>query len=240
MSRIPHVKNSHNYTSLPSSLPPSTWTDRINRGSSGLGGMCNTIDRDRTQQQQTKSAERYSRDHTRSTKTSQSRVGPKPHRKRWWPISWHAKRRKNPLLILTLASNWQKHIALSMTTAEASGNTSGQKKTHGQCSLIVPSVTTINLQQYANRKMQVIANRLQFGRCRLNAYLHQINRHATGLCDTCAVPETVQHYVMECDNEITKQVKVFCQTQKLEHTLAKVLSNGEAIRIICRESKRAI
>jgi len=45
---------------------------------------------------------------------------------------------------------------------------------------------------------------------------------------------------MECDNEITKQVKVFCETQNLEHTLAKILSNGEAIRIICRESKRDI
>ena len=80
-------------------------------------------------------------------------------------------------------------------------------KTHGHYSLIVPSVTTINLQQYTNRKMQVIANRLQFCRCRLNVYLHQINRHATGFCETCGVPETVHRYVMECDNEVTKQVK---------------------------------
>lgn len=114
------------------------------------------------------------------------------------------------------------------------------QRSHGHYSQIVSNVMTTTLRQYANRGVEVTANRLQFGRCRLNAYLHQINRHATGLCDKCGVPETVQHYVMECDNEVTRQVKAYCQSTNSEHTLAKVLSNGEIIRIICRESKQSI
>jgi len=45
---------------------------------------------------------------------------------------------------------------------------------------------------------------------------------------------------MECDNEVTRQVKAYCQSTNSEHTLAKVLSNGEIIRIICRVSKQSI
>jgi len=87
---------------------------------------------------------------------------------------------------------------------------------------------------------QTDANRLQFGRCLLNAYLQQIDRHATGFCNTCGVPETVKHYVMECNNDVTREVQAFCQIRNHEHNLANVLSNGEIIRLICRKSKRPI
>ena len=115
-------------------------------------------------------------------------------------------------------------------------------RTNDQFSLIVPSVLTTRLQQqhFASRRIEVTANRLRFGRCRLNAYLHVIGRHDTGLCAQCGVPETVKHYVMECDNNVTREVKAFCQFRKQEHTLASVLSNGEIIRLICRVGDRTI
>jgi len=53
-------------------------------------------------------------------------------------------------------------------------------------------------------------------------------------------PETVEHYVMECDNNVTREVKAFCQFRQQEHTLANVLSNGEIIRLICRVDERTI
>jgi len=86
-------------------------------------------------------------------------------------------------------------------------------RTNDQFSLIVPSVLTSRprQQRFASRRTAVSANRLKFGRCRLNAYLHQIGRHDTGLCAQSGVPETDEHYVMECDNNVTREVKAFCQ-----------------------------
>jgi len=97
-----------------------------------------------------------------------------------------------------------------------------------------------NLDMYANRGMEVMANRLRFGRCRLNAYLQQIGRQETGLCDSCGVPETVSHYVMDCTNDVTKEVKAHRQRHRQEHTLANVLSNGEILRIICQVNTRCL
>ena len=78
-------------------------------------------------------------------------------------------------------------------------------RTNDQYSLIMPSVmTSTEKQRFTSRRMEVTANRLQFGRCLLNAYLQQIDRHATGFCDTCGVPETVKHYVMECNNDVAR------------------------------------
>jgi len=108
-------------------------------------------------------------------------------------------------------------------------------RTNDQFSLTVSSVLTSRLQQqwFASRRIEVTANRLKFGRCRLNAYLHQIGRQDTGLCAQCGIPETVEHYVIECDDNITTEVKAFCQFRKQEHTLASVLSNGKITRLIC-------
>ena len=88
--------------------------------------------------------------------------------------------------------------------------------------------------------MEVMANRLRFGQCHLNAYLHQIGRHETGLCDSCGVPETVSHYIIDCTNDVTKQVKAYCQHHRQEHTLANVLSNGEMLRIIYQLNTRCL
>ena len=49
-----------------------------------------------------------------------------------------------------------------------------------------------------NRRKEVIITRLRLGKCRLNSCLQKINRHDTGLCDTCKVPETVQHFLLDC------------------------------------------
>ena len=40
--------------------------------------------------------------------------------------------------------------------------------------------------------------------------------------------------MMECINDVTKDVKAYCQLHRQEYTLANVLSNGEILRIICQ------
>jgi len=40
--------------------------------------------------------------------------------------------------------------------------------------------------------------RLCTGHCRLNHHLFRIGLHPDGLCDYCAVPETVDHFLTSC------------------------------------------
>ena len=40
--------------------------------------------------------------------------------------------------------------------------------------------------------------RLQTGHCKLNAHMHRIGLHSTGLCSTCSVPEDVNHFLLIC------------------------------------------
>jgi len=49
-----------------------------------------------------------------------------------------------------------------------------------------------------NRHKEVLITRLRLGMCGLHSYLHKIGKHQTGLCDTCQVPETVEHYLLQC------------------------------------------
>jgi hypothetical protein len=44
---------------------------------------------------------------------------------------------------------------------------------------------------------------LQMQGCGLNAYLFKIGLHDTGLCDNFGVPETVEHFVIQCQNNIS-------------------------------------
>jgi len=79
-----------------------------------------------------------------------------------------------------------------------------------------------------------------FGRCRLNAYLHQIGKRETGLRDASDVPETVKHYIIHCNNELAKAVKATCQAHDIEHTLKNVLTKSDLLCVIFRMNRREI
>jgi len=65
------------------------------------------------------------------------------------------------------------------------------------------------------------------GKYRLNAYLHQIGKHADGLCQSCCKPETVSHFLTECPhNETCSAVLAACNDLKPSHTLDIVLSDS--------------
>ena len=71
---------------------------------------------------------------------------------------------------------------------------------------IEPKVSTEIKFINKNRRKEIAITRLRLGKCLLNSYLHQINKHETGLCETCKVPETVQHFLLECQTS-----KIFLQ-----------------------------
>lgn len=51
-----------------------------------------------------------------------------------------------------------------------------------------------------NRRKERLITRLRLGKCLLNHYLHQIHCHPTGLCDHCNTPETIEHYLLNCQH----------------------------------------
>jgi len=56
---------------------------------------------------------------------------------------------------------------------------------------------------HPSRHTEVIITKLRLGKCCINAYLHQIDKHQDGLCQHCYKPETVTHFLTECCNNAT-------------------------------------
>ena len=79
----------------------------------------------------------------------------------------------------------------------------------------------------------------------MNSYLKILNRHHDGNCNTCHVPETIEHYILECRNnvELFNSVKNSCTKQKIRTDLTEVLGNPETLNIVTDyiiKSKRLI
>ena len=63
---------------------------------------------------------------------------------------------------------------------------------------ISPIVSCTSKYSNISRLKETIISRLRLGKCLLNAYLKVIGKHATGLCTTCGVSETIEHYLLHC------------------------------------------
>ena len=85
-----------------------------------------------------------------------------------------------------------------------------------------------------NRKREVIKARLRFGKCNMNSYLKIMNRHRDGNCDTCNTPETIEHFILECRNnmELLNSIKKLCDEQKIQLNLTNVLKNPDTLNCI--------
>jgi hypothetical protein len=70
-----------------------------------------------------------------------------------------------------------------------------------------PAVTDSFSFGNTSRSEQVTLTRLVMGRCRLNYPLFKMGLHPSGLCDRCGVPETVQHYLVECAGPVAVAIR---------------------------------
>ena len=91
--------------------------------------------------------------------------------------------------------------------------------------------------KYTNRdcrKKEVIISRLRLGRCRLHAYLHEMDIHTDGLCNTCDIPETINHFLMSCQQQTSLRIKLenVCRAINEPFELRTLLSNNQCIREI--------
>ena len=64
--------------------------------------------------------------------------------------------------------------------------------------LIEPNVSLKCKYSDPNKCKQTTLTRLRLGKCLLNDVLHIMKKHPTGLCNACLVPETVNHYLLQC------------------------------------------
>jgi hypothetical protein len=97
--------------------------------------------------------------------------------------------------------------------------------------------------KYTNksRGKQVAITRLRLGHCSLNNYLRRVGRHTTGLCETCRVPETVEHYLMSCrDSKIREIIQGMCKKEKVEVSRNNVFQSNTILDAIYKYIKRAI
>ena len=88
--------------------------------------------------------------------------------------------------------------------------------------------------QNNNRHQETTITRLRLRKCLLNYYLFKMKRHRNGLCDTCGVNETVEHFKMQCrnNNELTRKLKSACLEQKSMFQLNRILANDKLCDII--------
>ena len=116
-----------------------------------------------------------------------------------------------------------------------------QEATGSHYRSIEKTVSTKIKYLHPSRHTEVIITRLHLGKCCLNAYLHQIDKHQDGLCQYCNKPETVIHFLTECPNNATcSAVLAACKKLNLEPTVDVILSNSRLHSIIISTLNRKI
>lgn len=104
---------------------------------------------------------------------------------------------------------------------------------------LVPKVDQTRSSRFGSRRKEVTATRLRFGKCALNDHLHCVGVHATGHCDSCKVPETVQHFLLECSNEVARRVREACDDLHIAPTIESALGNRSVLEtILCANRRR--
>lgn len=92
-----------------------------------------------------------------------------------------------------------------------------------------------------NRRKEVTLTRLRLGKTRLNHNLRNIGCHPSGLCDTCQVDESVEHYLLNCsESAINETLNNICTNRNLTFDLISILSNIKVLEEIYPLVKRQL
>lgn len=82
------------------------------------------------------------------------------------------------------------------------------------------------------RRKEVTATRLRLGKCSLNAYLYEIHAHPDGLCELCRKPETIHHFLLDCNNVVCTALLDACRKLKVVPSLKAVLSDERLLTVM--------
>lgn len=83
-----------------------------------------------------------------------------------------------------------------------------------------------------SRKMDAILFRLRLGHAGLNKYLHKIGKSNTDLCTYCGDQETIEHFLVKCDEYYDQRSRLFMNITDIikfppERLTVKLLLGGE-------------
>src|SRR5206468_7966540 len=109
--------------------------------------------------------------------------------------------------------------------------TESRKAGHNR--VVQPLVSTRIKFTDPNRRKEVSLTRLRLVVCKLNNYLKQQKNHPTGLCSTCGVPETIEHYLMYCrGSNIFSVLQKACIQLKTPFDIKSALNNKAILNLI--------
>ena len=92
---------------------------------------------------------------------------------------------------------------------------------------ICPTVSTNNKFTDPCRKKEAQIGRLRLGVSLTNQRLHKLGKHPNGLCDTCLVPDTIDHLLLHCKRQnISSLLQNQCNIYKYEFNLKTLLETG--------------
>ena len=91
-----------------------------------------------------------------------------------------------------------------------------------------------------NRSKERFYLRIRMGRAYLNKFLQKIKKHSTGLCDSCGVPETTEHFLVNCKEPFTAKIRTWCSSYNLNCTVNSILNSEPILSHIHAECTRDI
>jgi hypothetical protein len=101
-----------------------------------------------------------------------------------------------------------------------------------------PTWREISIFPTKSRRHEVQMARLRLGACLLNHYLYRIGRHQTGLCQSCQVAETLEHFLLHCSGPVSSVVQSWCSDNNKPLTLEFVLSSQQLLNTIISVNSR--
>jgi len=84
------------------------------------------------------------------------------------------------------------------------------------------------------RSKDVTLNRLRLQCCKLNFYLNKIGLKPSPNCESCLVPETVEHFLIHCSKHynLHNQLYYICHLLKIQNNVSNLLSNSTLFNVI--------
>ena len=126
---------------------------------------------------------------------------------------------EHPLIDAYVEDKWQLLYNSSMTGAAYR--------------MLEPAVSS--KMKFANqyRRKETVISRLRLGKCKLNAYLHQIHRHPDGLCELCQEAETIEHLLLRCKRyDFAEKLQNACAAFAFPPSLTNILSSPTLVDLV--------
>lgn len=95
----------------------------------------------------------------------------------------------------------------------------------------IPQSKMLKIFEAKTRRETSILTQLRTGHVALNSFLYRINAKDSPLCETCQVPETTKHYLLECERFIDQRHILRQEIKRPLNSVSALLTLAEPKRI---------